>query len=64
MIIDPFAGSGTTGVAALLEGRRFIGIEQSEAYCEIARVGSKENVKNSGEGKYFFLLRSITGATT
>jgi site-specific DNA-methyltransferase (adenine-specific) len=36
LILDPFMGSGTTGVAALLEGQRFIGIEQDPRYHEIA----------------------------
>ena len=35
-ILDPCAGSGTTGVAALLEGRRFVGIEQDPHYAQIA----------------------------
>jgi site-specific DNA-methyltransferase (adenine-specific) len=35
-ILDPFAGSGTTGVAAVLSGRRFIGVEREAAYVEIA----------------------------
>ena len=35
--VDPFAGSGTTGVAALLEGRRFVGIEVAGEYATIAR---------------------------
>jgi site-specific DNA-methyltransferase (adenine-specific) len=36
VILDPFCGSGTTGVAALLEGRRFIGIESIAEYADIA----------------------------
>lgn len=36
LVLDPFAGSGTTGVAALLTGRRFIGIERTEEYAAIA----------------------------
>lgn len=37
IVLDPFAGSGTTGVACALEGRSFLGIEMDEHYCEIAR---------------------------
>jgi DNA modification methylase len=35
-ILDPFMGSGTTGVAAVQMGRRFIGIEREEKYFDIA----------------------------
>lgn len=37
LILDPFLGSGTTAVAALRTGRRFIGIEISPEYCAIAQ---------------------------
>jgi len=37
MILDPFMGSGTTGVACVNLGRKFIGIEREPKYFDIAR---------------------------
>ena len=37
VILDPFMGSGTTGVAAMLEERKFIGVEMVEHYQQIAK---------------------------
>ncbi|HEY9411093.1 MAG TPA: site-specific DNA-methyltransferase [Jiangellaceae bacterium] len=36
LVLDPFAGSGTTGVAAVIEGRRFVGVELTEHYAQVA----------------------------
>jgi DNA modification methylase len=38
LVLDPFMGSGTTGIAAALEGRRFYGIESDARYVDIARA--------------------------
>lgn len=38
LVLDPFAGSGSTGEAALLTGRRFLGIEFTAHYAEVARA--------------------------
>jgi DNA modification methylase len=38
LVLDPFAGSGSTGIAAMLEGRRFLGIEREREYVQVARA--------------------------
>jgi len=44
LVLDPFVGSGTTGVAAIATGRRFIGIEQDPGYAAIAGLRLAEAV--------------------
>jgi len=36
-VLDSFMGSGTTGVACVLEGLNFVGIDMDEQYCQIAQ---------------------------
>lgn len=38
LILDPFCGSGTTGIAAKAEGFGFIGIDNNQEYCQIAEM--------------------------
>ena len=45
IVFDPFMGSGTTGVAAVKLGRKFIGIEIDPGYFDIARRRISEALK-------------------
>lgn len=36
LVLDPFAGSGSTGVACINTNRRFVLIEKEEKYCEVS----------------------------
>ena len=47
LVLDPFMGSGTTAVAALLEDRRFVGAEILKEYYDI----SVERIKDAASGK-------------
>jgi len=42
LVVDPFCGSGTTPVACVQTGRRYIGIDTDAGYCEIARQRIKD----------------------
>lgn len=41
-VLDPFTGSSTTGIAANLLGRRFLGIDQEEMFLQISKARKKE----------------------
>lgn len=44
-VLDPFCGSSTTGIAANLLGRRYLGIEQEEKYIEMSK-NRREELEN------------------
>ncbi|MDX9690522.1 MAG: site-specific DNA-methyltransferase [Alphaproteobacteria bacterium] len=46
-VIDPFMGSGTTGVAAIRAGRRFIGIERDPRWFDVAQERIEQAANNS-----------------
>jgi site-specific DNA-methyltransferase (adenine-specific) len=49
IVLDPFNGSGTTTKMARLMGRRFIGIDVNESYCEIARKRLAQKLLDFGD---------------
>ena len=44
-VLDPFCGSSTTGIAANLLGRRYLGIDQEEKYIEMSK-NRREELEN------------------
>lgn len=52
LILDPFMGSGTTGVAALKLGRQFVGIEQNPEFILLADKRMYDAYKHKEENKW------------
>jgi DNA modification methylase len=46
LVLDPFLGSGSTGIAAKTLGYRFVGIEQNKEYFEIAKKRIEKTQEN------------------
>ena len=48
IVLDPFMGSGSTGISALLEGFRFVGMEMDKDYFKIteARIAAYEEYRS------------------
>ena len=46
VVLDPFMGSGTTAIAALMTGRHFVGYEVEEEYVQLAERRIKEFLKS------------------
>ncbi len=47
VVLDPFAGSGTTAVAAIATGRNYIAVEQNPDYCEVAEGRISEALQSA-----------------
>lgn len=54
VVLDPFNGSGTSCVAAVVHDRRWVGIELSENYCEIAKQRIQSFVDQKKQQKLEF----------
>lgn len=50
VVLDPFAGTGTTGIACIRSGRKFIGIERDAKYFEIAKERIRKELQ---QGRLF-----------
>ena len=58
IVLDPFIGSGTTAVAALLSNRRFVGYDIERGYVEIAERRIKEILDKRKQKKITELIKS------
>ena len=62
-ILDPFAGSSTTGIAASLTGRRFLGIDREREFVDMSRHRREELDDASKRSEYRSKIRDIGKAS-
>ena len=61
-ILDPFAGSSTTGIAANLLGRQYLGIEREEKFVAISKARREEIERLENYGKFRQKIKDIVKA--
>jgi site-specific DNA-methyltransferase (adenine-specific) len=61
LVLDAFVGSGTTAVAAILEGRRYIGVDNQPEYVALARKACEKAQTLVNNGSRPVRSRSIPG---
>lgn len=54
IVLDPFAGSGTTGVACALEGRQFLGFDLSAEYVDVSNARIEAEARGMSMGSLTF----------
>ena len=59
-VLDPFCGSGTTGIAASLLGRRFLGIDMETAFLEMAKARREELEDAEVRQTYMMKIRDLS----
>lgn len=59
IILDPFAGSSTTGVAALKHGRRFVGIEKEPAFVELSEKRLQSELQSINKNTTHKILEKV-----
>lgn len=47
-VLDPFSGTGSTGIAAISQGRKYIGVETNPEYCRISEERINAHAANNG----------------
>jgi site-specific DNA-methyltransferase (adenine-specific) len=63
VVLDPFCGSGTTGVVALQHGRSFIGIDQNREYLEGIAIRRLLKIQYFKESRQLFTFQDTLGNT-